>query len=231
MRYSILAGGLVAFAAFGWGGRANAQITPQGGGYLFLQKYTAGQKINYVMDMNVTAPGAPTASGAFKMQMMLHLTVLSVKGGVANVNIASDAMTMGGKALKKGENATVKIDSRGQTTGSGDHNGGVAPIFPQGPIKIGGTFTSAAGGATSMGGFSTTTTFRLVGFKVYNGRKVAQLAVTSNIGGKAAGTSSGFMLIAEADGQLVSSRADSSMNVGQNGKNMSVVSHVKIERK
>ena len=231
MRYDRMAGGLLGTAALMAGGKVNAQITPQGGGYLFRQKFTAGEKINYPMDINSSASGSMPGAGSYKIQMAVHLSVLSVQNGIANVRVTSDGMMMNGKAMQKGESATVKINSRGQTIGGGKGRGAISPIFPQGPVKIGDTFASEGGITSGAGGISTATTFRLVGFKVYNGQKVAQLAIKSNTSGKVAGATTGFMLISMADGQVVSGRTDTNMNLAQGGKGMSLVTHMRIERK
>lgn len=232
MRVGIMAGGLMAAAALFAGTGANAQVTPQGNGYLFRQKFTPGEKINYAVNVSATVPNMPGAAGggAYKMQMNVRMNVLSVQNGTANVKVVSDGMTMNGKTAQKGQSAMLKIDSRGQTTGGG----GVSPIFPQGPVKVGDTFTSESGGVTGMGGVSSKTTFRFAGLKTYQGVKVAQLTLLSNMTGGTSGIkggTSGFMLIALSDGQVVSGRTDSSMNLGQSGKGMNIISHMKIDRK
>ena len=236
MRSGIMAGGLMAAAALFAGIGANAQVTPKGGGYIFRQKFTPGEKINYAVNVSASVPGMPGAptGGAYKMQMNVRMNVLSVQNGIANVKVISDGMTLNGKTAQKGQSALLKIDSRGQTTGGGGRGGGVSPIFPQGPVKVGDTFASESGGVTSMGGVNTKTTFRFAGLKTYQGVKVAQLTLLSNMTGGTGGIkggTNGFMLISMADGQVVSGRTDSSMNLGQTGKGMNVTSHMKIDRK
>ena len=229
-----MAGGLLAVAALTAGGQVNAQITPQGGGYLFRQKFTAGENLNYPMTIDSSASVAMPGGSAYKVQTALHLSVLSVKNGIANVKVTTDGVTMNGKAMQKGQSATVKIDSRGQMTGGSDKGagrGGVAPVFPQGPIKIGDSFEAEGGMMSGMNGISAKTTFRLVGFKTYNGQKVAQLAIKSSVSGKMSAGTTGFLLISMADGQVLSGRTDTNMNLGQAGKGMNLVTHMKIERK
>ncbi len=239
MRYAAGTSAILAAAALLGGTGANAQVTPQGGGYLFRQKFTVGQKLNYPIDVSSTVGGTMSGTGAYKMQMAIHMSVLGVKNGVATVRVSSDGMTMNGKTVPEAKNtsktATVKIDSRGQMIGDsakgGEGRGGLSPIFPQGPIKIGESFAALGGITNGMGATQTKTTFRLVGFKDYNGQKVAQLALKSDASGQMSGATSGFMLISMADGQIVSGRTDTNMKMGQNGKNMSIVTHMKIERK
>ena len=132
MRYGTVAGGLMAAVALLAGPGANAQIVAQGNGYLFRQKFTTGQKINYAMDISASTPGS-AMGGSYKAQMLIHLSVLSAQNGVANVKVVSDGLTLNGKAMQKGESATIKMDARGQTVGGGSgHNGTIGPDLPAG---------------------------------------------------------------------------------------------------
>ena len=227
------AGGLVLTGMVFSMGAANAQVTQKGGGYLFRQKFTPGQTLRYGVDSSASAPGIAMGGGSFKIQMGMSMSVLSVSNGVATVKLTRDAMSLNGKSQGKPETSTMKIDSRGQTVITGTkHGASIGPILPEKPLKIGDVFTSEGGGMTGMqGGMNVKTTYRFIGLKNYNGKRVAQFSLVSDTTGEVRGSTSGFLLYSMADGQIVSASTDTKMSMKQQGKSLDITSHTKMELK
>lgn len=228
---AVLALGIVAGAA----SPGQAQISAQGGSYLFRMKFVPNAKASY--SMNVTSPMAKQP-----ISMSMSTLVKSVAGSTATVQytINFPAGMMGGNQKPKPQVQDIKIDTRGRLVSPGAAGmGEIGNIqFPEKAIRVGQTWSGSAtaNGGPGMPPVKLTTTYKFVGLKSEGGFPVAAIAVTMKGGNaqfKTNGT--GTVHLRVADGSLQSSRMNSTTTVtmsnNPNSKPMTFNSTMTMTRK
>lgn len=205
---------------------ARAQVTSQGGGYLFRLKFTKGQTIKYEMSTSMQAPGGKGGPMNFAVPVTMKIT--EVKNGVATVATTTTMPAMGGKSKSQPMTDTIKIDNRGRP--QGDKSGamqGMQMALPAGPVKIGGSWTDTIKGG-AMPGMSMKGTYKLV--SVQGG--VATISMT--VGGDGQGmkiSGTGTMKVSVADGWTQSAKLNMRMNMGSGKDAQSMAVNLTMTRK
>lgn len=212
---------------------APAQVVKQGGGYLLRMKYTKGTVTKFAMTTSsVASAGIP----AMNMVMPMETKVLSVSGGVGEVQYTVGPVTNNGKAMGQKQVVVTKVDARGKMLSS---NGMAQQLnnvtFPEKPVKVGGTWSGVQSSQSAMGAMKMNATYTFVGLKSVGGKACAEIKVSVDGGNqmiKTKGTGSVFLLV--SDGSLHSTNLTQNMTLdsGQNGtKPMQLKMTVKITRK
>ncbi|MBL8048878.1 MAG: hypothetical protein JNJ45_09375 [Chthonomonas sp.] len=196
-----------------------AQITKQGDAYLFRIKFTPGQTIKYLMNMNMTGTPQP-----MNMNMTVSQKVKSVKGTTATIEA-----TTSGIPGQKPMTQTMTIDNRGRATGAGAA-GGSQVAYPEGPVKVGQTWKGQLPGmGQGMGGDAT---YKLVAIKTVNGKQVAQVSLSMNLSQgtamKMSGT--GTMYIFMSDGSLSTMSMNTNMSMKQDKQTMNMKMNMTMKR-
>ncbi len=208
---------------------ADAQITPQGGGYLLRLKFTKGQVTNYSI----------STSGAMMQKpliMKVRMRVTDVKGAIATVENTVTPPAMGSGAPPKPTTETVRINNMGKVV-SGTTPGmsaAATPTLPQGPIKIGQTWK---GDVSGMQGTSMKATYKLNAIKTVGTRRVAEITMNmqGSVGapsGSTKMTGTGSMNLDMKDGSMVSGTVNINvlMPTGEKGKTQNIAMVTRISR-
>lgn len=197
---------------------ARAQVTSQGGGYLFRLKFTKGQTIRYEMATSMQAPGGKGGPMNFSVPVTMKIT--DVKNGIATVTSTTTMPAMGGKSKAQPMSETVKIDNRGRPQGDkASSMQGMQMALPAGPIKVGGTWTDTIKGG-AVPGMAMKGSYKLL--SVQGGVATISMSVSGDGQGmKISGT--GTMKVAVADGWTQSAKLNMRMNMGS-GKDAQAMS-------
>lgn len=165
----------------------SAQVTQSHGGYLFRARLAKGQKITWSMTgRKVAAKPGPGSDAKFDLVCPFVMTVSNVKNGVADVHTVEGPTKMNGKQIVEAGYGDGQLTSRLMPpAGSPGTAGAFTGMYPERAIKLHESWTCPI--QLSTGGFigHMAATYRLDGFKVLNGVKVAILAttITGNIDG------------------------------------------------
>jgi len=206
---------------------SDAQVTNQGGKYLFRVNWVKGKVYKWTVATSVTPPGA---AKPMAFNTTYSATVKDVQKGVASVSFLTGAMP--GQAAPKP--TLIKLDNRGKVVGGGA--AGVENVqaqMPAGPIAVGGKWSSSQKmGAGPAAGMTVTTNYTFKGVKTVKGKQVAEIATTTKMSGSAqmSGTGSGTMQVDMADGQLRSFVMSQNLTMKQGTQNMKLPMKVTISR-
>jgi hypothetical protein len=186
-------------------------VTASGKGYLFRIKYTVGATSKYKMDSNAKSAGLNV-----KVGMVFTSKVLAYKNGVAKVQYVIEKPTMNGQPTGNRQSVVVENDSRGNLVGerTGDYQlGNIA--YPKAPVPIGGSWTTNVE-TVSMGvNMKVKATYKLKGFKSFNGKRVAILNITMKNSGDYSSSGKGYSLVSVADGTPVSMKLYMKFKIGE----------------
>jgi hypothetical protein len=223
----IIALGLLGTAGLGFlpgPQQAGAQITAQGGGHLLRLRFTRGATINYSTTTTFQMPGAKGAPGS--MTMPLSIRVTDVRNDVATLTVTTTAPQLpGAKGKAQQQTQTMRMDRRGRPVGQPVMGlEGLSHGYPQGPVRIGQTWTDTMTMPGPGGQMSLRSTYRLV--SVQGGFANINVALSGSAqGGGAKGkgamtmriSGTGTMRVDVRDGWAQSSRMNMTMNMTMNG--------------
>lgn len=201
---------------------ALAQITRQGDAYLMRMRFTPNTTMSYQISTTITPANAPQGKAAPQgMRSPMSIRVISVnRQGVATVEYSLGPMTMGGQKSGQAQTMRAEMDNRGRLVGNSNPQlqGLSIMTLPEGPIRIGGTWTSKIS-APGMPGGGMDATFRLQRFEGQGARQVAVIQVTTsgNMGGIQV-SGSGTMSIRMSDGSLESATLNQRITAPSQGK-------------
>lgn len=193
-----LAVALTATAILAGSVRSEAQVSPSGGGYLMRMKFVKGASASYTMATTMTMPGAKQPQ---TMTMPLSMRVVDVKNGIGTVAYKVGPMP----GQQKATEATVKMDSRGNTVGEKNPiiSGVSGMELPQKPVKVGETWKVNGTVPSMIGQMNTQSTYKFRGLKNVSGKQVALIDVTvSGSSGKIRFSGGGQMQLMASDGSL-----------------------------
>lgn len=190
---------------------ATAQVSKQGAGYLFRIKWTKGQTAKYTMATTTSGPSS------MKIDMPMSLKVLSVAGGVGEVEYNVGPATSNGKPMGAAQKVVAKVDPRGKIVGGSAQaqqmNGSIT--LPEGPIKPGGTWTGTQTVPGPAGSMTINAKYKFVGIKSVSGQSVAQIDVSMTGGGGSMKISgSGSVYLRTSDGSMQSTNLSQQMTIG-----------------
>lgn len=210
----------------------NAQITKQGGAYLFRMKLTKGATASYLFTTSATAPGGQ--QGSFSMSMTMNSKVLSVSGDVATVEyvVTPAKGSPGGTTPQK---MTAKINSRGKVVGGDKQMAqmGFQSALPEKPVPVGGSWSDTIPVQTAMGTITTKANYRLTGISSRAGKPVANIQVDMNGSGPSLSfTGKGTLALRMDDGSMDNLTMQQTMKLGggSGGKQVDVKVNVKMSR-
>jgi hypothetical protein len=209
------------------GSAAPAQITPTKDGWLFRVGMKPGQIARF--ELRAVTEGVPT--GPQKNTMVFHLDCKSVTKGIATVHYALERDDEGEYDTKK-TRLVLKMDRRGKAMWGKEPMTRLGVIFPEKPLKVGGTFPGQ--GVVSAGAFGqgkAADTYRFAGFVQHKGRRAARLEVSSDATvarGKASG--SGAILVDPRDGLMVNMTYRHEAELVSGGKTIKIVQSVTADR-
>jgi len=208
---------------------SDAQVTAQGGKYLFRVAWAKGKTYKWNVSTSVTAPGQ---AKPMAFNSSYTATVKDVKNGIATVQFTAGQMP--GQSAKPAP-TTVKIDNRGKLIDSPAGAGleQVQAQMPAGPIAVGGKWSNTQKmGSGPAAGMTVATNYTFKGVKTVSGRKVAEIATTTTMSGnpQMRGTGSGTMLVDLADGQLRSFSMSQNLIMKQGQQDMKLPMKVTISR-
>ncbi|MCO5295331.1 MAG: hypothetical protein M9921_00590 [Fimbriimonadaceae bacterium] len=209
---------------------APAQISKKGAGYLFRIKWTKGQTAKYTM--TTTTSGGPSAMA---VNMPMSLKVLSVAGGVGEVEYNVGPASANGKPMGAAQKVVAKVDPRGKivsgATQAQQMGGNIT--FPEGPVKPGGTWTGSQTVPGPGGSMTINAKYKFVGIKSVGGQSVAQIDVSmSGGGGQMQITGSGSVFLRTADGSLQSTNLGQKLTIsGAQGNQKPMTIDMKISMK
>ncbi len=187
---------------------ASAQITKSGQAYLFRMKHQVGSTLKYSVVSKIDGMG----SGGKGMGMTLPMVwkVVSVKNGVATVDTTVGPVTAAGSVMMQATKNRIQIDSKGKVIGTAGGGQQVTPALPDKPIRIGQSWSSTSPiSLPTSGQAKVTAKYLFKGFKMVDGKQMAELGVTTS--GQAAGN--GTMLLMVSDGSLFRSNLKMSLKV------------------
>lgn len=207
----------------------SAQISKQSAGYLFRNKYTAGQTNKFLMSLVSTAGGQTL----LKMETPLVMKTKSVSKGIATLDVATGPAKMNGQSQGKVDRQTVKMDTRNRPVGGSSNFESFGTFaFPEKAIKPGSTWKQKIDMASAVGNIKLDAVYTFVGVKTVGGKSVAEIRTTmkGNMMGPITGTATSFLRV--ADGSVDSSAVKLIMNVtaGEGQTPQKVVSDVKVIR-
>jgi len=179
----------------------SAQIVKsKGGGYSFRVKYTKGQTIKF--DSSISMDNKGTSKSGLVVRLPITISVLNVAKGIATVNVAMGAGTIGTSSspVVLPQSVNIQLDDRNRS-GTAKDTTAVGPAMPDHPVKIGSTWT-AVRPITLPGGVlkRLDAVYTFAGPHSVNGKQVA--VVNYRLSGPADG--SGTMMLLASDGSLFS---------------------------
>ena len=209
MKTSFLTLGIALFA-FG-AGTADAQITKQGDRYAFRLGLKKGMKFTLLTTSEVTmSPGQPP----MKINLPVKFNVLDVKNGVAKVEIESTNPMGNGKPQK----SVLNVKPNGQLDGAAGPASN-AFIIPSKPLKPGEAYrTQTSMGAGGGPGGNADVTYIFRGVQKVGGKQVAVFDVRMTLSGMMSMQGSGKQYMSVADGIVVSSDLNLTVNLSKEQK-------------
>ncbi|MFQ3588243.1 MAG: hypothetical protein SNJ74_04850 [Fimbriimonadaceae bacterium] len=200
-----------------------AQITRQGDAFLMRMRFTPNTTMSYQISTTITPANAPQGKAAPQgMNFPMSIRVISVnRQGVATVEYTIGPMTMGGQKSGQAQTMRAEMDNRGRLVGNSNPQlqGLSSMTLPEGPIRIGGTWTSKISAPGMPGGSGMDATYRLQRIEGQGARQVAviQVTTTGNMGGMQV-SGSGTMSIRMSDGSLESATLNQRITAPAQGK-------------
>jgi len=201
----------VVFAALA--SHAGAQIVKRGNAYLFRMKFVPGTTTKY--KVNSTIDGIGSNGQGIKVMLPMSWNVASVTKGVATINATVGPVTVGKQQMMQPSTTEVKLDSRGRPVDGETPGQQLTPAFPQGPVKVGTSWTASMPVQGINGqAAKVTATYRFNGIKTVNGKQVADLTVTTS----GTATGAGTMQLLVSDGSLFTSYLKMKVSLMNSGK-------------
>lgn len=207
----------------------NGQITSQGGGYLLRIKHTKGDKASYKGTVNTTM-ATGNKPQTMTMNMTMSQLVKSVANGVATIDVTT-SMTGGPMGNQKPTTVTMKMDNRGKMIGGAAGQMPSQYGLPEGPVRIGQTWTMDQDMSSAMPGMKVKATYKLLAIKNMNGRQIAEIQATSTTtGGQMSGTGSGTVYLRVADGSMQSMNMKMNFKMSQGQQTMNISTNIVMNR-
>jgi len=202
-----------------------AQVTRQGNRYLLRMKFTPGQTMKYIITSEAKMP-----QGAMVAVIPLAMTVKSVQGKIATIQMQTSPMSINGKPTgRQSQTVEIKLDDRGTPIGGGPGSQ-VATQFPDKPLAVGETFSTTKSIGVSNQQLAVNAVNKFEGIKKVGSRSVAIISTTITGTGALNVKGTGVTQIDVADGSLVSIRSSQHMTISQ-GQQQTVDNSVTIIRK
>lgn len=212
---------VIAFAALAT--PALAQTTRQGDAYLMRMRFVPNTTMSYQVNTSITPANAPQGKAAPQgMSFPMSIRVISVnRQGVATVEYSIGPMTMGGQKSGQAQTMRAEMDNRGRLVGNSNPQlqGLSSMTLPEGPVRLGGTWSAKIAAPGMPGGGGLDATYRLQSIQGTGARQVAVISVTTSgtIGGMQV-SGSGTMNIRMSDGSLESATLNQRITAPAQGK-------------
>jgi hypothetical protein len=174
---------------------APAQVTTKASKSLLRIKWVKGKTYKYAVNVAAMVPGQKRP---MNNAMTLKLDVTDVKGGIGSLKY----ILMGAGSNDSAQ--TARVDSLGKVLGKADLGELLIP-FPEKAVAVGESWSQTTSGSSMYGKSTVAMKLTYRGVKNVNGKKVAEINISSTIsGGNAVGKGTGLIQVSPDDGMVQS---------------------------